>query len=220
MATRDDLMDDDGEAEVVEVPEYRFFKTKDRKTYKGKVAKKNATSVVLKLEGKTQPLTLPVGRLSDDDAKYVIDWSPEREIFLRQCSGLTVQQILENREYQSFEYKRRGRHIFVDGELNKKETRFMIDTGAGSSVLHVDWAKECGCVVGPMDQTVSGIGGKSFIDAKGIEQGHVIDPRTGHPTQAARVAAVICESATDSDAWATALLVEPNLQTPEDVRAL
>lgn len=68
--------------------------------------------------------------------------------------------------------------------------------------------------------SVSGIGGKSFIDAKGIEQGHVIDPRTGHPTQAARVAAVICESATDSDAWATALLVEPNLQTPEDVRAL
>ena len=158
---RPDLLDDDGEAKAVEVPEYRFFKTKDRKTYKGKVAKKNATSVVLKLEGKTKPLTLPVGRLSDDDAKYVTDWSPEKEIFQRQCRDLTVQRILELRKYQSFEYKRRGNHIFVDGELNKKETRFMIDTGAFASVLHVDWAKECGCQVGPMDQTVYGIGGKA-----------------------------------------------------------
>ena len=54
--------------------------------------------------------------------------------------------------------------------------------------------------------SVSGIGGKSFVDVDGHEQGHVIDPRTGRPTQAARVAAVICESATESDALATALL--------------
>ena len=68
--------------------------------------------------------------------------------------------------------------------------------------------------------SVSGIGGKSFIDADGQEQGHVIDPRTGRPTQAARVAAVVCESATTSDAWATALLVEPGLQPPEGIRVL
>ncbi|MCP4849502.1 MAG: clan AA aspartic protease [Verrucomicrobiaceae bacterium] len=158
---RPDLLNEEGEAKAVEVPEYRFFKTKDRKTYKGKVAKKNATSVELKIEGNNKPLVLPVSRLTDDDAKYVSAWSPEREIFLRQCGGLAVQDILELRKYQSFEYKRRGNHIFVDGELNKKETRFMIDTGAGSSVLHVDWAKECGCQVGPMDQTVYGIGGKA-----------------------------------------------------------
>jgi len=68
--------------------------------------------------------------------------------------------------------------------------------------------------------SVSGIGGKSFIDKKGIEQGHVIDPRTGRPTQAASVAAVVCDSATESDAWATALLVEPNLKTPDALRVL
>jgi thiamine biosynthesis lipoprotein len=68
--------------------------------------------------------------------------------------------------------------------------------------------------------SVSGIGGKSFIDAAGNEQGHVIDPRTGHPTQAARVAAVVCESATESDAWATAFLVEPKLEVPEGMRVL
>ena len=30
----------------------------------------------------------------------------------------------------------------------------MIDTGAGSSVLDVNWAKDTGCQVGPMDQVV------------------------------------------------------------------
>ena len=62
--------------------------------------------------------------------------------------------------------------------------------------------------------SVSGIGGKSFIDVEGNEQGHVIDPRTGRPTQAARVAAVICESATVSDAFATALLTEGSAALP------
>jgi thiamine biosynthesis lipoprotein len=68
--------------------------------------------------------------------------------------------------------------------------------------------------------SVSGIGGKSFIDEEGVEQGHVIDPHTGRPTQAAIVTAVVCDSATASDAWATALLVDPNLQTPPALRVL
>jgi thiamine biosynthesis lipoprotein len=66
--------------------------------------------------------------------------------------------------------------------------------------------------------SVSGIGGKSFVDEDGHDQGHVINPRTGRPTQAARVAAVICESATESDAWATALLVDPTLTPPSHIR--
>jgi len=66
--------------------------------------------------------------------------------------------------------------------------------------------------------SVSGIDGKSFVDNEGNEQGHVIDPRTGRPTQAARVAAVICESATESDAWATALMVDPKLIPPSHIR--
>ena len=68
--------------------------------------------------------------------------------------------------------------------------------------------------------SVSGIGGKSFIDEHGVEQGHVIDPRTGRPAQSARVAAVVCDSSTVSDAWATALLVEPGLTLPEGLRVI
>ena len=74
----------------------------------------------LRLRDNKKNLTLPVGRLTEEDQKYVNDWSPQREIFLRQCRGLTVQDILELRKYQSFEYKRLGNHIFVDGQLNKK----------------------------------------------------------------------------------------------------
>ena len=66
--------------------------------------------------------------------------------------------------------------------------------------------------------SVSGIGGKSFVDEEGRDQGHVINPRTGRPTQAACVTAVICESATESDAWATALLVDPALTPPSHIR--
>ena len=35
----------------------------------------------------------------------------------------------------------------------------MIDTGAGSTVLHIEAAKEKGCKVGPLDQVIFGIGG-------------------------------------------------------------
>ena len=55
-----------------DVPECRFFKTKDRKTFKGKIAKKNATSIELKIEGQQKNLTLPVGRLTEEDQKYVM----------------------------------------------------------------------------------------------------------------------------------------------------
>ena len=158
---RPDLINEDDEEEAPEVPKYRFFKTKDRKTYKGKIAKKNASSVEISIEGQKKNLIIPTGRLTDEDQKYVTNWSPEREVFLRQCRGLKVEDILELRKYQSFDYKRLGNHIFVDGTLNNKKTRFMIDTGAGSSVLHVEWAKEAGCDVGPMDQIVFGIGGEA-----------------------------------------------------------
>ncbi|MDO8685007.1 MAG: FAD:protein FMN transferase, partial [Armatimonadota bacterium] len=37
--------------------------------------------------------------------------------------------------------------------------------------------------------------------------GHVIDPRTGYPSQNAVLAAVVCPDATEGDALSTALLV-------------
>lgn len=54
--------------------------------------------------------------------------------------------------------------------------------------------------------SVSAIWGRSF-EKEGKTMGHVIDPRTGEPCQMAQLAAVITNSATDSDALSTALLV-------------
>jgi thiamine biosynthesis lipoprotein len=54
--------------------------------------------------------------------------------------------------------------------------------------------------------SVSAVHGRSFT-AGGKIYGHVIDPRSGHPTQAALLAAVVLPSATESDALSTALLI-------------
>ncbi|HYE31836.1 MAG TPA: FAD:protein FMN transferase [Methylomirabilota bacterium] len=53
--------------------------------------------------------------------------------------------------------------------------------------------------------SVSAVWGKS-IERDGRTYGHVLDPRTGVPVQSAQLAAVICDSATESDALSTALL--------------
>jgi thiamine biosynthesis lipoprotein len=53
--------------------------------------------------------------------------------------------------------------------------------------------------------STSAVWGKHFT-AEGRILGHVIDPRTGHPVQAALLATVISPSATDSDALSTAML--------------
>lgn len=54
--------------------------------------------------------------------------------------------------------------------------------------------------------SVSAIHGKSFV-AEGRELGHVMDPRTGRPSAAARAAVVTGPSSLECDALSTALLV-------------
>jgi thiamine biosynthesis lipoprotein len=53
--------------------------------------------------------------------------------------------------------------------------------------------------------SVSSVHGRSFVE-NGSVYGHVIDPRTGEPAHGAVLAAVVVESATESDALSTALL--------------
>lgn len=53
--------------------------------------------------------------------------------------------------------------------------------------------------------SVSAVSGRSF-EAEGRIYGHEIDPRTGTPTNAAALAAVATASATESDAFSTALI--------------
>ncbi len=54
--------------------------------------------------------------------------------------------------------------------------------------------------------SVSAVHGKFFTEGE-IRFGHVLDPRTGRPVMNALLAAVVCQSASDSDALSTAILV-------------
>jgi len=53
--------------------------------------------------------------------------------------------------------------------------------------------------------SVSAVWGRSF-ESGGRSYGHVLDPRTGQPTTAAALAAIVLPSATETDALSTALL--------------
>jgi thiamine biosynthesis lipoprotein len=55
--------------------------------------------------------------------------------------------------------------------------------------------------------SVSAVWGKCF-KAGGKTFGHIIDPRTGQPTAGGLLAAIVLPSATESDAFTTALLIE------------
>lgn len=139
---------------------FRIFKTKDKKVYRGNVEKKTATVVTIKQSnGKT--VQLPLSRLIPTDANYVFQWSEEGATFLKHCQSLSVQELLELRHYQHFQYERKGNHIFVDGKLNDNAVTWLIDTGADNSLLHLQAAKDNKVEVGPMDQKVYGVGGSA-----------------------------------------------------------
>jgi predicted aspartyl protease len=145
----------DGSTELA----FRLFKTKDGKTLRGKVVSKTATSVNLELVG-GKKTSVFISNFAADDEAYLKNWSEAGALFLQHCQSLTINELLTLRKYQSFQFERKGNHIFVDGTLNDNKVTYMIDTGADSSLLHLNAAKKFGCEVGPMDQFVWGIGGK------------------------------------------------------------
>ena len=100
-------------------------------------------------------------RLVPEDEAYARKWSEAGDTFLKYCGGLSLEEVLTLREYQSFQYERKGNHIFVDGTLNGNVVTYMIDTGADNSLLHLWAAEKNDCEVGPMDKKVYGIGGEA-----------------------------------------------------------
>ncbi|MBK1854906.1 aspartyl protease family protein [Verrucomicrobiaceae bacterium 5K15] len=147
---------------------FRIFKTKRGKIYRGLIASKTSTvATIAQQNGKN--VQVPISLLSPEDAAYVISWTEARATFLRHCRSLTINELLELRQYLSFEYERRGNHIFVDGKLNDNDVTWMIDTGADNSLLHIDAAKEHGAKVGSMTKEVWGVGGKAPAAATDVD---------------------------------------------------
>lgn len=148
---------------------FRIFKTKSGKTVRGKMIGKTENAAKIQLQnGKTQLMSFFT--MSDADKEYAYSWSEQKATFMQHCRALTVEELLDLRQYQSFQYKRKGNHIFVDGTLNDNEVVWMIDTGAANSLLHLNSAKKYGCDVGAMDKKVFGIGGSAPAAATDIDK--------------------------------------------------
>ncbi|YCM43385.1 aspartyl protease family protein [Verrucomicrobiaceae bacterium 227] len=148
---------------------FRLFKLKNGKTLRGKMIGKTEGAAKIELQnGKTQLVSFFT--MSDEDKEYAFGWSEQKATFMQHCQSLTVEELLDLRAYQSFQYKREGNHIFVDGTLNDNDVVWMIDTGADNSLLHLDSAKKFGCDVGPMTKKVYGIGGSAPAAATDIKK--------------------------------------------------
>src|SRR5215213_2713570 len=109
------------------------------KSFYAAVTGKNDLAVNLKLQN-GQPTVMPIRDLSQPDQQFVRKWTKFKDNLLNnaQFAKLTVREMLEMRGYQSFEFDIRGNHIFVEGELNGKPARFMVDTGADTSLLDTE----------------------------------------------------------------------------------
>ncbi len=141
---------------------YRRFTTKDGRSFHAAILSKTDAAVTLRLQNGS-PLIKPIRELSDPDAQFIRRWTKFKDALMNDAefAKLTVREMLELRGYQSFEFDIIGNHIFVEGELNGKQAKFLVDTGAQSSLLHLASAKANGIQVGDMDQTIYGIGGKT-----------------------------------------------------------
>ena len=142
---------------------FRRFTTRDGKTFYAAVTGRNDLSVNFKLQS-GQPSVLPIRELSQPDQQFVRKWTKFKDDLMNNAefAKLTVKEMLQLRGYQAFEFDIKGNHIFVEGEMNGKQTRFMVDTGADTSLLHTDAAKDAGVEMGPFDQTIFGLGGKAM----------------------------------------------------------
>ncbi|RYD34301.1 MAG: hypothetical protein EOP86_11280 [Verrucomicrobiaceae bacterium] len=142
--------------------EFRRWTLADGKTFNAALQdKKDAESqaVFRFQDGKIAPLAYD--KLSDTDLDIVKKWSKLRDDLAKnpEFRTLTVKELLELRNYQSFDYRPSGNHILIDGKVKEHKATFLIDTGAHGCVLHIDYAKSAGLEIGPMDQLIYGIGG-------------------------------------------------------------
>ena len=142
---------------------FRRYVMRDGKTFHAAVLSKTDLAATFKLQT-GQTAVVPFRELSAPDQQFLRKWTPFKEALMNDAAfaKLSVKEMLELRGYQSFEFDIKGNHIFVEGEMNGKRTRFMVDTGAHSSLIHVDAAKDAGLEIGPFDQEIFGLGGKAM----------------------------------------------------------
>ncbi|MEI6676945.1 MAG: retropepsin-like aspartic protease, partial [Verrucomicrobiota bacterium] len=147
-------------AETLPDKDYRDFKGSNGVVIQAVLLDKTAAEAVLLLRNGKRS-TIPLDRLSAEDQSYVAAWSKDKAVFVQKCRGLAIRQLLDLRGYESFEFRLENNSIFIDGKLNGKPARFLVDTGAGTSLLHAPFATSVGLVVGPMDEKIYGVSGEA-----------------------------------------------------------
>ena len=150
-------------APAQEASVYRRFSTRDGKAFYAVVVEKTTTSVTLKLQD-GKKVTRTLRELADPDQNFIRKWTKFKDDLLNnsEFAKLTVKEMLELRGYQSFEFDIEGNHIFVEGQVNGKPMRFMVDTGADSSLIHSGSAEEAALEMGAYDVEIRGVGGKAM----------------------------------------------------------
>ncbi len=140
--------------------EYRDFKGTNGKVIQAVLIDKSDTEAVLLLRN-GQRADVPLEKLSEPDRDYVKTWAKDKAIFLRKCRALTIRQCLELRGYESFTFRLENNSIFIDARINGKPAKLLIDTGAGTSLLHAPYAGSVGLEVGPLTETIYGVAGEA-----------------------------------------------------------
>ncbi len=141
---------------------FRRYAGKDGKTFYAAVQSRTDSAVTFKLqEGGVK--TARISDLSEPDQQFVRRWTKFKDELMNNAefSKVTVKELLELRGYQSFEFDIKGNHIYVETQINSKTMNLMVDTGAQSSLLHVESAKEAGLEIGPFDQRIRGVAGEA-----------------------------------------------------------
>ena len=150
-------------AEAQQAAAYRRFQTRDGRTFYAAVTAKTDAGCSVRMQN-GQVANLLIRDLSLPDQAFVRKWTKFKDELLNNAAfaKLTVKEMLELRGYQSFEFEISGNHIFVEGEMNGKKLKLMVDTGAQTSLVHLEAAKNAGLEIGPMDQEIFGVGGKAM----------------------------------------------------------
>jgi predicted aspartyl protease len=139
--------------------DYRDFQGPAGKIIQAVLMDKTGDTVTLLLHSGARTV-VPIDKLSPADQVYVQSWTKEKAVFIEKCRSLPISQLLELRGYEAFNFTVDGNHILLNGKVNGVEGKFYIDTGADSSVLHLDFAKKAKCEIGPfVEHAIIGIAG-------------------------------------------------------------
>ena len=142
-----------------DVIEYRDFKNSTGKVIKAVLVDKTDTKAVFLLQNGRRS-SVDINALSAADQEYVKGWNKAKAYFLNQCRILSVGSLLTLRGYEAVPIKLEGNSIIVEAKINGKLAKFIVDTGAGTSLFHTASATRTGCKLGPFEHKVYGVSGE------------------------------------------------------------